>query len=63
MITLADITLTVEGLILPKIGPDKMLLDKSVMGASGASLSRNTEQLHFAISQSKSNASHTKFHK
>lgn len=46
-LTFGDITLPVEALVLP---PDKMLLDNSVMGAFGASLDWNTEELPFTKS-------------
>ena len=32
-LTLGEITLPVEALVLPNLGPDKMLLDNSIMNA------------------------------
>ena len=38
---------SVEALVLPNLGPDKMLLDNSIMNAFGAVLDRCGEQLSF----------------
>lgn len=43
--TLGDITLPVEALILPNLGPDKMLLDNSIMNACGTVLDGATSSL------------------
>ena len=58
MLTLGDITLPVEALVLPNLGPDKMLLDNSIMGAFGASLNWHTEELSFANYYIKVKATH-----
>ena len=57
-LTLGDITLPVEALVLRNLGPDKMLLDNSKMGAFGASSNWNTEELSFANSRIKMKATH-----
>jgi len=52
-LTLGDITLPVEALVLPNLGPDKMLLDNSIMNAFGAVLDWCGEQLSFKNSTRK----------
>lgn len=59
-LTLGDITLPVEALVLPSLGPDKMLLDNSIMGAFGAVLDWQAELLTFKTSQVKIPAQHRK---
>lgn len=59
-LTLGEITLPVEALVLPSLGPDKMLLDNSIMGAFGAVLDWQAEQLTFKTSQVKIPAKHRK---
>ena len=44
-LTLGNITLPVEALVLPSLGPDTMLLDNTIVGAFEAVLDRSTEQL------------------
>ena len=58
MLTLGGITLPVEALVLPNLGPDKMLLDDSIMGAFGASLNWHTQKRSFANSRIKVKATH-----
>ena len=57
-LTLGDITLPVEALVLPNLGPDKMLLDNSIMNAFGAVLDWCGEQLSFKNSTRKIPAKH-----
>ena len=57
-LTLGDITLPVEALVLPSVGPDIMLLDNTIMGAFGAILDWSTEVLSFKQSKVKIKASH-----
>ena len=57
-LTLGDITLPVEALVLPSLGPDIMLLDNTIMGAFGGVLDWSTEQLSFKNSKVKIKASH-----
>ena len=57
-LTLGDITLPVEALVLPSLGPDIMLLDNTIMGAFGGVLDWSTEQLSFKTSQVTIKASH-----
>ena len=57
-LTLGDITLPVEALVLPYLGPDKMMLDNSILGAFGASLNWNTEEFSFAKPRIKVKATH-----
>ena len=57
-LTLGDITLPVEALVLPNLGPDKMLLDNSIMNAFGAILDWGGEQLSFKKSTTKIPATH-----
>ena len=57
-LTLGDITLPVEALVLPNLGPDKMLLDNSIMNAFGAVLDWCGEQLSFKNSKRKIPAKH-----
>ena len=59
MLTLGGITLPVEALVLPNLGPDKMLLDDSIMGAFGASLNWHTQELSFASSRTKNAANNS----
>lgn len=59
-LTLGEITLPVEALVLPSLGPDKMLLDNSIMGAFGAVLDWQAEQLTFKTSRVKITAQHRK---
>ena len=59
-LTLGEITLPVEALVLPSLGPDKMLLDNSIMGAFGAVLDWQAEQLTFKTSKVKIPAQHRK---
>ena len=55
---LGDITLPVEALVLPSLGPDIMLLDNTIMGAFGGVLDWSTEQVSFKTSQVTIKASH-----
>lgn len=57
-LTLGDITLPVDALVLPSLGPDIMLLDNTIMGAFGAILDWSNEQLSFKNSKVKIKASH-----
>ena len=57
-LTLGEITLPVEALVLPNLGPDKMLLDNSIMNAFGAVLDWCGEQLSFKNSTRKIPAKH-----
>ena len=50
-LTLGDITLAVEALVLPSLGPDIMLLDNTIMGAFRGVLDWITEQLSCKTSQ------------
>ena len=56
-LSLGDITLPVEALVLPSLGPDIMLLD-TIMGAFGGVLDWSTEQLSFKTSQVTIKVSH-----
>ena len=49
-LTLGDITLPVEALVLPYLGPDIKLLDNTIMGAFGGVLDWSTGQLSFETS-------------
>jgi len=57
-LTLGDITLPVKALVLPNLGPDKMLLDNSIMNAFGAVLDWCGERLSFKNSTRKIPAKH-----
>ena len=57
-LTLGDITLQAEALVLPPLGPDIMLLDNTIMGAFGGVLDWSTEQLSFTTSHVTIKASH-----
>ena len=50
-LTLGDITLPVEAIVSPSLGPDIVLLDNSIMNAFGGVLDWSTEQLSFKTSQ------------
>ena len=52
-LTLGDITLPVEALVLPSLGADIMLLDDTIMGAFGGVLDWSTEQLSFKTPKSR----------
>lgn len=57
-VTLGDITLLVETLVLPILGPDMMLLANNIMGALGAIINWNTKELSFANPRIKVEATH-----
>ena len=59
-LTLGDITLPVEALVLPSLGPDNMLLDNSIMGAFGGVLDWQAEELSFKKSNHTVKATHRK---
>lgn len=44
-LTLGEITLPVEALVLPTLGPDNMLLDNRIMGAFGGVLDWQAERI------------------
>ena len=50
---LSDITLPVEALVLPSLGPDVTLLDDSIMNAFGGVLDWSTGHLSFETCQIK----------
>lgn len=58
-LTLREITLPVEALVLPSLGPDNMLLDNSIMGAFV--LDWQAEELSFKKSKLEIKATHRKF--
>ena len=57
-LTLGDITLPVEALVLPSLGQAIILLDDTIMGAFGGVLDWSTQQLSFKPSQVTIKASH-----
>ena len=57
-LTLGELTLPVEALVLPTLGPDNMLLDNSIMGAFGGVLDWQAEELSFKTSSLKIKATH-----
>ena len=57
-LTLGDITFPVEPVVLPSLGPDKGLVDNSIMGAFGAVPDRHREEISFKTSQMKMKATH-----
>ena len=61
-LTLGDITLPAEALVLPSLGPDIMLLDNTTMGAFGGVLDWGIEQLSFQTSQVTIKASHRRLY-
>lgn len=58
MLTLGETTLPVEAFVLPSLGPDKLLLDNSIMGAFGAILDWHTETMSFRDNNTTIQASH-----